>query len=239
MIEFKQTMGVLGGMGPEATLSFYSRVIKRCQENLGSKYSEDFPHIIINSTQNPDGKIWKNFDESKLKKSLFDNCILLENAGVDFIVMPCNSVHFFIDFIRSATKVKVVSIVEETAKEIKTSGVHKVLLLSTGFTSKNKVYDLKLVEYNIDFIKPSDREQTEIEDIIIEVAGGNVTPSLKQRLVAIIEKYRVTDQISGVVLGCTEIPLVLQSGSLDIPIFDTLDILSKSAFHLITGERVN
>jgi aspartate racemase len=89
MIEFKQTMGVLGGMGPEATLSFYSRVIKKCQEKLGSKYDEDFPHIIINSTQNPDGQLWKNFDESKLKKSLFDNCLLLENAGVDFVAMEC------------------------------------------------------------------------------------------------------------------------------------------------------
>lgn len=239
MIVFNKKMGILGGMGPEATAEFYLKVIRRCQRELGAKYNSDFPSIIINSTQTPDGKMWSGFDPKTLKDSLENDCKILEKSGIDFIVIPCNSAHFFIDHIRQSVTIPVLSIIEEVTAMIRTKNLDKVLLLSTRFTSRCNIYNYYLANQNIQLIKPIERDQEKIEKIIVEVESGNRNIVLREALIEVVQAYIVSDDIQGVILGCTELPLICTSSHMPVDAFDTLEVLADSAFELIKPKKRN
>jgi len=224
-------------MGPEATASLYLGIISRCQRELGAKYNSDFPPIIINSCPVPDGRMWRGFNKSKVEQVLRSNVKLLEKAGADFIAIPCNSVHYFLPVMRSAVKIPVLSIVEETAQEIRAKGVKNVLLLGTMFTVDRQIYDNSLTDRGITLVKPDVAQKRLVERIIIKVESGRRTQFDRASIIRIINNMKKKSGVEGVIAGCTEIPLLVRQSDLDVPLFDTIDILATSTYELIRGKR--
>ena len=184
-------------MGPEATASLYLGIINRCQRELGAKYNSDFPPIIINSCPVPDGRMWKGFDKSQVERYLRANIRILENAGADFVVIPCNSVHHFMPIMRKAVHIPVLSIVEETAREIQKRKLTKVLLLATEFTVKSGIYDKPLAKRGVELVKPTSAQQRQIERIIISTESGQRAKSDKAAIVRIVNTLRKETGIEG------------------------------------------
>jgi len=233
MISYKNRIGILGGIGPEATASFYLKVINKCQTRCHAKYNSDFPHIIINSAPLPDGQMWNGFIKDDVLNFLDKNCKLLENAGSDFIAIPCNSVHHFIKEMRSFVSIPIISIVDETVKKISKDKANRVLLLSTGFTIEKGVYKDAVAKNNIQLILPSKEAQHKVNNITINIESGIRKKSDKDQLLNIIRENITTHRIQGIILGCTELPLLLNQNDAETNIYDTLEILSESAYSLL------
>ena len=234
---YRRKLGILGGMGPEATAALYLGIVSRCQRNLGAKYNSDFPPIIIDSAPVPDGRMWTGFSRRRVERFLRDNIRILERAGAEFVVVPCNSAHHFMPIMRGAVQIPVLSIVEETAKAIRQRHLSRVLLLATTFTANKRVYDEYFSATGLELVKPNAGEQAMVEDIIVRVEGGKRLKYDKKTILGIIQKHRRFNNAQAVVAGCTEIPLLLHHGDLAVPLFDTIDILASAAYELITGSR--
>jgi aspartate racemase len=237
MKKYARKLGILGGMGPEATASLYLNIIRRCQRERHAKYNSDFPSIFINSFPVPDGQMWHKFHKSEVQRGLADSVKLIEKAGADFIAVPCNSAHYFLPVMRSAVSIPILSIVEETARAIKKRGLEKVLLLATQFTSNRQIYDKSLDDHGIKLIKPRSTQQRLIEKIIIRVESGLRSSSDRTKIIKIINGIRKDLGVQGVIAGCTEIPLLIQSNDISLTLFDTIDVLAESCYLLILGKR--
>jgi len=235
--KYVRKLGILGGMGPEATASLYLNIISRCQRELHAKYNSDFPPIIINSFPVPDGRMWNGFNEAEVKRDLADSVKLLERAGVDFIVIPCNSAHHFLPVMRKAVHIPILSIVDETAEKIKKRKIEKVLLLATKFTANHKIYDRSLADREITLIKPRSMQQHIINEITIRVESGRRNKADKTKIINIVDEVKERTGIQGVIGGCTEIPLLIKSKDISLPLLDTIDILAESCYELICGKR--
>ena len=180
---------------------------------------------------------WKGFDRSEVEKVLRYNVKLLEKAGVDFIAVPCNSVHYFLPVMRKTVSIPIVSIVEETADKVRAEGLSKVLLLATEFTVNPQIYDKPLASSGITLVKPNSAQKRRIEKIIIGVESGRRSTSDRATLTSIVNSLREEVGVEGVIAGCTEIPLLIRPRDISIPLFDTIDILASSAYKIIRGNR--
>jgi aspartate racemase len=237
MKEYEKKLGVLGGMGPEATADFYLRIISRCQKKFGAMYNSDFPHIIVNSYPVPDGDMWTNYDKKLVESGLQENAKLLEKCGADFLALPCNSVHNFIGVVREAVDRPVLSIIEEVTKKILEKNLKKITIFGTGFTLSQKIYEKGFEKYGIESVVPCSKHQEQIGEIILRIESGVREEEDKKALIDITDILADKKGVQGIVLGCTEIPLLIKESDFPINAFDTLEILSEEAFRIIVGER--
>jgi aspartate racemase len=181
--------------------------------------------------------MWKGFDEAEVERYLCANIRILERAGADFVAIPCNSAHYFLPVMRKAVSIPVLSIVEETAREIRRRGLSKVLLLATEFTVGRGIYEQPLADREVTLVKPSQAQQRLVEKVIINTESGQRAKSDRATVIGIINDLRKTAGIQGVVAGCTEIPLLIRQKDIPIRLFDTIDILAASAYALICGRK--
>jgi len=223
-----KTMGVLGGMGPEASAEFYNLIIRLSQKKYKAIQDTDYPPTYISSLP------LKDFDESGIvnKDSVLEQLITrimtLNKIGSDFIVIPCNTVHCFIEELRSHSKVPVLSIIEETAKRILSDNLRTVGLLASETTYTMRIYDNLLQQKGIKVILPEDTDKRYITQLILEVMSGKVTTETKRNILSIINVMQDKSAM-GIILGCTEIPIAITSQDTKVPLYDTLEILAESA----------
>jgi aspartate racemase len=221
-----KSVGVIGGLGPETTANFYSEVIFRCQKLNDIQR----PSIVVGSVpllfEIERDLIAHNTGIERYIPFLQDEAKLLEKAGVDFIVMPCNSLHVFIDDIRAAVSVPVLSIVEETVTYLKQNKIGRVGLISTSSTIFNKVYESKLIEADIVYSTPNDSQRAEIDEVIQRFVSGNYSDEDKKFLIGIADSF-YEQGFSHVALACTDLQL-LNPLSQKVTIFDTMKILADS-----------
>ena len=222
----KKIVGILGGMGPEATADFFLEIIKLTP----AKKDEDHLHIIIdNNPQIPDRT------EAILKggksplPALQKAAQNLERAGADFIVIPCNTAHYFFDEIKKIVNIPLLHMMREVSKEIKERfpKVKKVGLLSTSATARIGLYQNELEKEKIIVISPKEKEQEEVMKAINLIKGGEYSNS-KDILKKIGEKLLLREA-ELLVLGCTEIPLVLKQNDFSHPVVDAGYVLAKAA----------
>jgi aspartate racemase len=184
-------------------------------------YSVDFEEI--EKLQN-EGK----WDE--LSKLMITAAQKLENAGAEFIVICSNTMHKLADEIQENIDIPVLHIVDAVADEIKRKGINTVGLLGTKFTMEEGFYKDKLKEkYGIEVLIPDESKREIVHDVIYtELCKGAIEFSSKEKFMDII-KNLADRGAEGVILGCTEIPLLVKDNDVDIPIFDTTTIHAKSA----------
>ena len=149
----KKIIGVLGGMGPESTAIFYHAVIKQCQKQYGAQYDEDYPEIFIYNLPIPNIVEGLNKPEKTLDM-LIGGAKKIDSMGVDFIVMPCNTAHYFYPDMAKAISVPFICIFHATSKKIKISGFKKVGFLATETTIKHKNFHKDFDKNGIELIFP-------------------------------------------------------------------------------------
>jgi len=223
-------IGIIGGMGPDSTGDFFLRIISLFQNRLGANFTSDFPAITVESITFPHKDEAKSQYEDTKMRAMCKGCQNLEMVGVDFIVIPCNSAHNYINEMRESVNIDVLSIIEETAKNIVSKALSKVLLLATEYTIKNNLYS-PLKDMGVYVVIPNVKQQNLVMEAIKNVFAGRRLPEDGENLSDIILTHERQNRIEGAILGCTELPLALEGDSVDdILLFDTLKILAESTF---------
>jgi len=232
----RKVIGILGGMGPEATADLYMKIINFCQKKYGARYDCDYPQIIVNSIPAPQMIDSLNKTrEVELCNMLMEGVKKLEASGVDFIVIACNTVHYFIEKLRKATSIPILSIIEETTKKAKENKIKKIGLLATTTTAKQKVYERELVKFGITSILPDEKSQAEVTEIIRKIIAGDKSRKDKNKLENVIEGL-LKRGARGVILGCTDLPIILKKDNFDIDILDSTEVLAEAAADKAYGE---
>ena len=223
-------IGILGGMGPEASANFYYKIIYYCQKEYQAVQDTDFPPMIIYSLP------LSGFDESGIVdkrlvlQQLLHGVDTLRDAGCIFIVIPCNTVHYFMNELRQKSSIPIISIMEETVKKIKQNNHTIVGLLGSDTTLKLQLYQNLLDENGIICVSPTQEENPIITKLILEVMIGKLEYKTKENVLSIIKKMEL-QSANAVILGCTEIPLAITQTDVNIKVYDTLQILAESAVH--------
>ncbi len=227
MNKFK-TIGVLGGMGPCASAYFYQLLLIQSQHKYGAVQDSDYPHIIVNSLALNGSNEFGMEENDLILAQLLEGIKALEKAGVDFIVIACNSVCNVITKLRKLSAVPIISIVEEVINKAETQKSKKILLLSSETTDKYGLYS-NLSKKGVEIIKPDDRLQKEVTQLILCVMGNTDWSIPKARIIEYINSMYSEGKIDSVILGCTELPVSIQSKDILIRLYDSLEILAKSA----------
>ncbi len=223
-----KTIGILGGMGPASTMKFYEKLIKRYIE---IKKDYHFPEIVIVSLSF--GKIRKLQAEEN-KRPYIDELVrgirLLKTAGAHFAVIASNTPHMYYNEIQSSVDFPVLSIVKSVVSEAQKHGLKRLLLLGTMLTMKGSFYKNELKKRGILTIVPGKEDSCFIDRIIYEELIQNVIKeTTRKRLVAIVNRLIKEKGIDGVILGCTELPLILTQDMVEVSVLDTLDIHVNAA----------
>lgn len=217
-----KTVGIIGGLGPETTAKFYMQLISLCAK----KNSEQRPDILISNVP-IDSELEEKFINRSEGKREFCELLTraaktLEKGGADFIALPCNTAHIFIDDIRKSVNIPVLSIIDETVKVLKSRGVEKVGLLATPSTVKNNLFDKK-----IGLIKPSNPNQKKMGLIINNILRHQNPDKNRIELLGIIEN--VAKKSDALLLACTDLQLLIPEKEINgVQVFDTMQILAQA-----------
>ncbi|MGD1819883.1 MAG: aspartate/glutamate racemase family protein [Pleomorphochaeta sp.] len=220
-------IGLIGGMSWESSQDYYRIINEEVKAQLGGSHSADcimysFDFQLIEDLQH-------NGEWEKLTQIMVDEANNLKKAGAEFIVICTNTMHIMAKDIEEKTNLKVLHIAQATASAIKEKQLKKVLLLGTKFTMEGTFYKDILNENNIEVIIPNDEDREFIHHVIYtELVRGIVKEESKKKYLSIINALKAKG-IEGVVLGCTEIPMLVKQEDLDIPVLNTTEIHSKAA----------
>ena len=218
-----RTVGIIGGFGPETTSEFYINVFFSCQK----KNDKVKPGIIISSVPLPyqieTDLIVSNKDSERYIPFLITEAKRLEKAGADFIVMPCNSLHTFIEEIRASVKVPVLSIIEETVKYLKKNNYKTVGIISTSTTIQNKLYETAFEKSKINYEIPNDSQQEKMGKFILNLVRGQQKKGDREELIKIIDDFEKKG-VDCVALACTDLQLLTPRHP-RLKIIDTMKIL--------------
>jgi len=228
-----KSIGILGGMGPEATADLYMRIVKICQTKYGAKFDSDYPQIIINSIPLPDVVEAEKIDN--IYTYLADGVKTLEFAGVNFIVIACNTVQFLVSELRKVVKIPIIGIPEETLKIAKSYNINKVGLLATKNTTKMRAFDKEAEKFNISILTPSIEQQNKITNIIMNVLSGNKFEQDKLTLKQIIVDL-ISNGAEAIIIGCTDLPLIINNNDSKVLLLDTTEILAQASVRKSFGD---
>lgn len=221
-------IGILGGMGPETSAEFYSKIIKYFQDKYGAIQDIDFPAMIIYSLPLEGFDETGIIDEKLVLEQLMHGIKTLENAGSDFIVIPCNTVHYFIEVLRETCSIPIFSIMEETVKKIKLEGIKSIGLLGSETTLQFNLYQKILDKNNISYVLPKPEDYEIVTKLILEVMSGKIKNSTKSKVLTLIKDME-KQSADSILLGCTELPIAIKNKDVGVKIFDSLQILAEAA----------
>ena len=222
-----KTIGLIGGMSWESTVTYYQIVNETIKRELGGLhsakvllYSVDFAEIE---------KYQASGEWEKSAEVLADAAMNLEKAGADYIVICTNTMHKVAPEIQKKISIPIIHIAEATADELKLKGISKVGLLGTKYTMTQEFYKSKLIDAGIEVVIPDQAGVETVNDIIYnELCLGIISEESKKKYLGIIADLEESGA-QGVILGCTEIGLLIQQKDTKLPVFDTTQIHATKA----------
>lgn len=222
-----KTIGLIGGMSWESTVTYYQIINQMVAKSLGGLhsaktllYSVDFQEIELCQANG-------EWDKSAL--ILIDAAKKLQIAGADFIVICTNTMHKVADQIQAAITIPIIHIADVTAKKLIQQGIKTVALLGTKYTMEQDFYKSKLIDQGLIVLIPDQEDRNVVNQIIYdELCKGIIKPASKQAYLTIVDKL-VERGAQGVILGCTEIGLLISQSDRNIPFFDTALIHAEAA----------
>lgn len=220
-----KTIGIIGGMGPEASAHFYKLLIYHAQKDFGVEKNEDFPEIFLDSIPVPDFISSEEREEEALKM-LIERVKMMDKIPISFFCMACNTGHLLIDQLRQYTDKPFVSLLDEVPKLIKKQKIRKVGLLATPTTIKTKLYEKPLNDYGIDVLIPKNGDIVKMGKIILDTIAGK-NKEKNSHVIQDIARNLLDRGAEGILESCTEIPLIFPKQRL-VPVFDTLEILASA-----------
>ena len=219
-------IGILGGMSYESTLKYYSLILQKYFEKFNDY---QYPEIVIfslNFQKLIDYELGD--DREKYIEYLMSGIKSLEKSGVNFIIMAANSPHAVFEELNNLSNIPILSIVKATIKKAKHENMEKLLLLGIKFTMQSSFYQNYCKTLGIEVITPTEAEQDEINAIIFdELVVGLFKQESKIKLKQIINNYKV----DGVILGCTELPLILNQKETDVKLLDTVELHTEATLN--------
>ncbi len=234
MKEQEKIVGVIGGMGPEATVDFMQHVIKFTKAN------EDNDHVrlVVDSNSKIPSRIKALYEKSGPSSSpaICDSAKRLEAYGVDFLVMPCNTAHYYYDDIINCVKIPMLNILDITVSAITNNptSIKKVGLLATTATVKMGIYASRLEKAGIELILPDEEHQARVLSLINDIKAGKTGQESCLELKFLAE-YLKNCGAQAVILGCTELGIVAKL-EIDIKLVDGVTELAKATVLEVKGE---
>ncbi|MFW5648530.1 MAG: aspartate/glutamate racemase family protein [Candidatus Alkaliphilus sp. MAG34] len=228
-----KTLGIIGGMGPLATVNLFNKIVL----NTDAQNDQEHIHILIDSNTNiPDRTAFLLGKGKDPTEELIKSAIRLEKAGADFLIMPCNTAHYFYETIKEKINIDFLNLIEETAKYVQSNypNIKKIGLLSTDGTLKAKIYDLYFNRQNIQVISPEREMQNSIMEIIYGIKAGKKEIQI-DAIYNTIEELK-TKGAEVFILGCTELSIINEMFNLEKNLADVKN--AGDAVHIVDAVNV-
>jgi aspartate racemase len=234
MTEQNRIVGVLGGMGPDATVDFMSKVIAATP----AEKDQDHVHMIVDhnpKVPNRQAAILSGGDDPG--SVLAEMAVRLESAGADFLVIPCNTAYVFRNSVIAVASIPLLSIIDESMKAIArlSPGAKAVGILATDGCLRANVYQDAMVGQGIEAVLPARQEVGELMTLIERIKGGDQSDAVATRMADIADKL-IEQGAEAVIAGCTEIPLVLNHTMIDVPLISSTDVLAEKTAAIACGD---
>ncbi|MGD9048942.1 MAG: aspartate/glutamate racemase family protein [Anaerolineae bacterium] len=222
-------IGILGGMSPESTVAYYEYITRTYTERFGDY---GYPEILIYSVSFQPYVDWPNQDRWDLvAQGLAEAAQKLAAAGADLILIATNTMHLVFDEVQASVELPMLSLLDATGQAILAHGLRKVGLLGTRFTMEKTFYQDALARQGISVLVPEAVDRAYVNDVIYdELVAGQIRDESRAGYLAVIRRL-VDRGAEGVILGCTEIPLLVSEADAGIPLFDTTTIHAEAALN--------
>jgi aspartate racemase len=213
------TVGIVGGLGPESTVDYYRRILAAWEREEPSSA----PSIVIDSLDAQRALKLVAADHRAFSDYLFESLQRLAGAGVDFAVLSANTAHIVFDDLSARSPVPLLSIVETCAAEARRHGLKRVALLGTRFTMEAAFYPDVCARFGVEVVAPTADERAWVHERYVgQLLKGDFREDVRQEFISLVDRLRRDERIEGVVLGGTELPLLLRGASIaGVPALDT------------------
>lgn len=228
-------IGIIGGIGPESTVDYYKLIIGAFH---GKQADSGYPEIIIYSANLSNlMKILDAKDWGCLTDWLVDKVVSLHRAGAEFAVIGSNTPHIVFDRVSARSPIPMLSIIEETRRNAQKRGLKRLGLLGTRFTMEADFFKKPFEENGMTVVVPEKEDQELIHHrLFSEIELGIIKDSTREELLAIVKKMIERHSIDALILGCTELPLILTKDAFGIPFLNTTAIHAESIVNFCIGE---
>lgn len=225
----KPKIGLVGGLGPLSTIDYYTGIIDRFHKSFGM---DNYPEVVIDSLSLKDFYSFiDDNDPEGLVRWFHSSIDSLRASGATFGAICSNTPHLYQEEIFKGASLQMVSIVDTAIEYILDKGYKKVLVLGTPATMEKGLYDKKMSNSGIVPVIPTEMDIDQIGNIIFpNLENGIIIPEEKQKFIDIIEKYIVEYSVDAVLLGCTELPLLIKPDDIPLPIINTTEIHIDAIF---------
>ena len=229
-----KTIGMIGGMSWESSIEYYRIVNQTVREKLGGLHSAKSIMVSVEFAEIEALQHQNRWEE--LASIMIEAARSLERGGADFVIICTNTMHKLYDEVQHHIEIPMLNIADATAEKIKTEGIDRIALLGTRFTMEEEFYKGRLVDrFGLDVIIPAEDEMEIVHRVIYdELCAGIITADSKQKYAAIIKRL-ITAGARGIILGCTEIGLLVKPEDSSVPLFDTTEIHAKAAVRYALG----
>lgn len=223
----KKKIGIVGGLSPESTVSYYLYITRSYAERYGNY---DYPEIIIYSVNLENYHRWRSIDRWDLIVDDLVSCFQkLKSAGADFGLIATNTMHKVFEQVAIRVDLPLINIIDETALKARELRLNTLGLLGTKYTMSDGFYQERISTFDVNALVPSAEQQEVVHKIIVEeLVRGQFLDTSKNRYIEIIQNL-VSRGAEGIILGCTEIPLLVKKEDVDIQLLDTAIIHSEAA----------
>ena len=234
--EKRLTVGVLGGMGPEATIDFMAKVVALTP---AARDQDHVPMLVDNNCRVPDRQeAMRSGDSAAVRGALATMAERLEEMGADFLVMPCNTAHAFVEDAAATVDIPLVSIIDATVEAAleATRGVQQIGLLATDACLNAGVYDAAAQARGLTLVTPDPAAQEQLMSLIFRVKAGETDDAIRDGMMAVARQL-IDAGAAALVGGCTEIPLVLRPTDVSVPFVSSTEALARRTVAVATGEK--
>ena len=227
-------IGIIGGLSPESTVSYYLYITRTYVERFGDY---GYPEIIIYSVNLQKYHQWRRVDRWDLiAKDMIAVALKLKQAGADFGLIATNTMHKVFDTVQTAIDLPLIHLIDSTAAKANEMGFKKIGLLGTRYTMSDGFYSDRLAQHGLVSIVPASEEQSKIHRIIVEeLDRGKFIEESKNEFIRIMEKL-IARGAEAIILGCTEIPLLVKQEDSPVELLDTAVIHAEAALEYALNE---
>ena len=228
-----QTIGLLGGMSWESTVTYYQIVNQVVKERLGGLHSAKC--VLYSVEFDEIERCQSSGDWDRSAEILAQAAQALERAGADFILICTNTMHKVYEPVQAAVSVPILHIADLTLSALQAQGIRRVALLGTRYTMEQDFYKQRLLDGGLEVLIPPAADRQEINRIIFqELCQGIISPASKATFLRVLEDLAAAGA-EGAILGCTEIGLLISLGDTALPLFDTTLIHARAAAEIALG----
>ena len=229
-----KTIGMIGGMSWESSIEYYRIINENVKENLGGLHSAKSVMVSVDFAEIEKFQHEGRWDEAT--QAMQQAARQVEAGGADFVIICTNTMHKMAAEVQASIHIPLLHIADATAEAIKTAGLHKIGLLGTRFTMEESFYRGRLVDmHGLEILIPEPSDREIVHHIIYnELVLGQILPESRLAYKRVIDNL-VENGVEGIILGCTEIGLLVKDSDSPVPLFDTTTIHALAAVRLALG----